>query len=368
MTTRTPPLLAVGAVMLWASAAAQSPSSVKNLSIPAEPLANALNDLAQQSGLQVMFASELVARLKSPEVKGALTPTEALQRLLTNTGLRYEFVNPQTITIVGPEPKPTAPPAETKAPPAGSEGAQKPQVVNPNHQTADPAASTGDKPMPRRSFFAQLLGLSAACGVALHGGAACAQDTTAAATAAETTTLDTVIVTARKRDESLAQVPVSITAFTSQTLENYNIQSFDDYATKTPNISFAYGGGPTGIADARTIAIRGITGQNLFGTAGATGFYIDDTPVPGSVDPRVLDIDNIEVLKGPQGTLYGESSLGGNVRLVTKKPNLTEDTIGYMLEAGATSGGGSPDGGVGLRQPRAQSRSACAAPGRVRQP
>src|SRR5271156_1230660 len=72
MSTRTPPLLAVGAAMLWASAAAQSPSavSVKNLSIPAEPLANALNDLAQQSGLQVMFASELVARLKSPEVKG----------------------------------------------------------------------------------------------------------------------------------------------------------------------------------------------------------------------------------------------------------------------------------------------------------
>ena len=182
MTTRTPPLLAVGAAMLWASAAAQSPSaaSVKNLSIPAEPLANALNDLAQQSGLQVMFASELVARLKSPEVKGSLTATEALQRLLTNTGLRYEFVNPHTITIVGPEPKPTAPPAETKAPPAGSEGAQKPQALNPNHQTADPAATTGDKPMPRRSFFAQLLGLSAACGAALHGGAACAQDTTAA--------------------------------------------------------------------------------------------------------------------------------------------------------------------------------------------
>ena len=61
----------------------------------------------------------------------------------------------------------------------------------------------------------------------------------------------------------------------------------------TPNISFAYGGGPTGISDARTLAIRGITGQNLFGTAGGA-FYIDDTPIPGSVDPRVLDIDNLD--------------------------------------------------------------------------
>ena len=202
--------------------------------------------------------------------------------------------------------------------------------------------------MPRRSFFAHLLGLSAACGAALHGGAACGQDAATTAAAADSTTLDTVVVTARKRDESLAKVPEAITVFTAQTLEAYNIQSFDDYATKTPNISFAYGGGPTGIADARTVAIRGITGQNLFGTAGATGFYIDDTPVPGSIDPRVLDIDNIEVLKGPQGTLFGESSLGGNVRLITKRPDLSANDIGYMVEAGATSGGGSPDGGAGL--------------------
>ena len=348
MTTRTTPLLAVGAAMLWASAAAQSPSavSVKNLSIPAEPLANALNDLAQQSGLQVMFASELVARLKSPEVKGSLTATEALQRLLTNTGLRYEFVNPHTITIVGPEPKPTRRLSRPRRP-RGERGRSE----APGHESEPSNRRSGGH--HRRQAYASSKLLRATSGSigglwrrAARGRGLCAGR--GGGTTTEATTLDTVIVTARKRDESLAQVPVSITAFTSQTLENYNIQSFNDYATKTPNISFAYGGGPTGIADARTIAIRGITGQNLFGTAGATGFYIDDTPVPGSVDPRVLDIDNIEVLKGPQGTLYGESSLGGNVRLVTKKPNLTEDTIGYMLEAGATSGGGSPDGGASV--------------------
>jgi iron complex outermembrane receptor protein len=158
--------------------------------------------------------------------------------------------------------------------------------------------------------------------------------------------LETVVVSARKREESIAEVPTSITAFTSETLKDYNIQSFTDYATKTPNMSFSYGGGPTGFADARTVAIRGITGQNLFGTAGATGFYIDDTPVPGSVDPRVVDLASIEVLKGPQGTLFGESSLGGNVRLITRQPNLTESGFGYMAQAGATSGGGSADGGA----------------------
>ena len=169
-------------------------------------------------------------------------------------------------------------------------------------------ARVGD--MSRRNLFARSLLLFAACGIAAHAGGAPAENADASASAG-TELLETITVTARKRDESLATVPLSITVFTGEALENYNIQSFTDYATKTPNVSFSYGGGPTGIADARTVAVRGITGQNLFGTAGATGFYIDDTPVPGSVDPRVLDIDNIEVLKGPQGTLFGESSLGG---------------------------------------------------------
>jgi len=160
--------------------------------------------------------------------------------------------------------------------------------------------------------------------------------------------VETVIVSARKRQESLAEVPTSITAFTAEALKDYNVQSFADYATKTPNLSFTYGQGPTGFADARTVAIRGITGQNLFGTAGATGFYIDDTPVPGSVDPRVVDLSSIEVLKGPQGTLFGESSLGGNVRLITRKPDLGHSGYGFPLDAGITSGGGSADGGANI--------------------
>jgi iron complex outermembrane receptor protein len=322
MNVRSVLLSAVGIVMFSTTAAAQGSKApgAYNLAIPAEPLADALNELAQQSGLQILFSSELVAELRSPPLKGSVTAAEALRRLLMNTSLRFEFVNPHTITIFAG----SGPPPDTRSEP------------------------TGDNTMGRSRLFARLLGLFAACGSAINGGNACAAPAAAAAAAADAPTLDAVIVTARKRDESLAEVPESITAFSSAVIQDYNIQSFNDYATKVPNISFNYGAGPGGISEARTVAIRGITGQNLEGTGGATGFYIDDTPVPGSLDPRVLDVADIEVLKGPQGTLFGESSLGGNVRLITKKPDLTEDSIGYMAQAGLTSGGGSADGGASV--------------------
>jgi len=158
-------------------------------------------------------------------------------------------------------------------------------------------------------------------------------------------TLHTVIVTAQGRRQPLAEVPESITVFSARTLAALDIQSFNGYATKTPNLSFAYGAGSTGISNARTIAIRGITGQNLFGTSGATGFYIDNTPLPESVNPRIVDVKRIEILKGPQGTLFGESSLGGTVRIITDKPDLSRNALKYKLQAGFTSGGGSADGG-----------------------
>ena len=160
--------------------------------------------------------------------------------------------------------------------------------------------------------------------------------------------LRTVIVTAQEQREPLAKVPESITVFSARTLRALDIRSFDGYATKTPNLSFVYGAGSTGVSNARTVAIRGITGQNLFGTSGATGFYIDNTPLPESIDPRIVDVKRIEVLKGPQGTLFGESSLGGTVRIITQEPNLRRDELGYTAEIGLTSGGGSADGGASL--------------------
>jgi len=136
----------------------------------------------------------------------------------------------------------------------------------------------------------------------------------AADTAAPSGELEEITVTAQKRSESQQNVPLSMTTFSSAALQEKSVNTFFDYATKVPNLAFAPTG--DGVGTARTVSIRGVSGNNV------TSFYIDDTPLPDSIDPRVLDIDHIEVLRGPQGTLYGARSMGGLVRIVTKEPDI----------------------------------------------
>lgn len=128
--------------------------------------------------------------------------------------------------------------------------------------------------------------------------------------------IEEVIVTAQKRSESLQTVPLSITAIGAEALEKRAIVDFFDYGTKIPNLGFGYTG--DGIGTSRTISIRGISGDYV------TSIYLDETPLPDSINPRILDTDHIEVLRGPQGTLYGARSMAGVVRILTKQPDLTK--------------------------------------------
>ena len=129
--------------------------------------------------------------------------------------------------------------------------------------------------------------------------------------------LDEIVVTATRRSESIQTVPMSITAITEVALENRAATQFFDYASAIPNLSFGYSGGgqSAGLASSRQVAIRGIAGDET------TAFYIDDTPVPVSIDPQAVDVAQIEVLRGPQGTLYGALSMGGALRVLTEQPD-----------------------------------------------
>jgi outer membrane receptor protein involved in Fe transport len=146
-------------------------------------------------------------------------------------------------------------------------------------------------------------------------------------------------VTAQKRKESLQSVPLSVDAITGATLENLGDKHFFDYASSLPNLTVGIGAGQGGngsgfgVSSSRAVTIRGVAGNNT------TGFYLNDAPLPLSLDPRAVDLERVEVLRGPQGTLFGSGSMGGTVRLITREPSLDKISGKLNLEASTVSHG-----------------------------
>lgn len=199
----------------------------------------------------------------------------------------------------------------------------------------------------RRPLVAALMATSA-----LAAAPAFAQDT-AADDAAEG---DVIIVTAQKRSENLQDVPISIQAFGEAKLKNFQVASFDDYAKLLPSVSFqSFGPGQS------QIYFRGVSsGANANGSHSGpqptSALYVDEVPlttIGGAPDLHVYDIERVEALSGPQGTLFGASSLSGLLRLITKKPNPDEfeagvDLTGTTFAKGSNSSGGTAEGFINV--------------------
>ena len=149
-----------------------------------------------------------------------------------------------------------------------------------------------------------------------------------------------IIVTANKRSESLQNVALSIQALGSEKLDQQQVTGIDDFAKLLPSVSFqSFGPGQS------QLFFRGISsgGDGLhIGPLPATGLYLDETPVTtiaGSVDLHVYDIARIEALSGPQGTLFGASSLSGTLRIITNKPNADKFEGALDVEVNKFGGG-----------------------------
>jgi outer membrane receptor protein involved in Fe transport len=148
--------------------------------------------------------------------------------------------------------------------------------------------------------------------------------------------LGTVVVTAQKRAQQLQDVPMSVSALSGETLSRMGAEAFEDYARTVPGVNFeSYG--PTGIRGVHNIIIRGISSTG--GIANTYGFYLDETPV-ATVDPRLYDIERVEVLRGPQGTLYGASSMGGTIKVISAKPDASAFDASTQLTLSDTHEGG----------------------------
>jgi outer membrane receptor protein involved in Fe transport len=171
-------------------------------------------------------------------------------------------------------------------------------------------------------------------------GGAVAQQQSASQTELKGDQLQEVVVTATKRETTVETTPISITAITGQELEDRGITNIESIVQSVPGVSMRTSGpGQT------ELEIRGMTSSG--GNSSTVGFYLGDTPLtsPASaqngkvvIDPNLYDLNRVEVLRGPQGTLYGSGSMGGTIRLIPNAPDPTAFASSGELIFGHTSG------------------------------
>jgi len=188
-----------------------------------------------------------------------------------------------------------------------------------------------------------MVSTAAAVLVSMGAGAAFAADAPAAAPANDRA-IEDIVVTATRREEAVNKVPVAIQALGAESLQKLNIVNFEKLVEYLPNVRTASHGPGTS-----SMYIRGLStdtpGLQILGTAGAqpnVALYLNDAPssMPGrNLDVYAVDLQRVEVLAGPQGTLFGASAMGGAVRYITNKPDLKEFRSGFNGSYSMTKGG-----------------------------
>lgn len=311
-----------------------------DLNIPRQTLDVALKDLAQQTGLQIVRFSDAV---KGDAVVGPLhgkySVDQALRELLGPSGLSYRPLNERAYIVVTPQELPQ----KTSAVIPELDGLSLPAGVTMNSQALRLAQAEqgGTSNTPQN-----------------------ATQSTAQGTAPNDMgmSLEEIIVTAQKVEERLRDIPMSITAMTARDLQVLGAAHFLDFANTVPSLSFT----SNGIGQTQ-VNLRGITsGYNVSPTV---GIYVDDVPYGSStpfaesarlsLDVGLFDMSRIEILRGPQGTLYGASTMGGLLKYVTNVPDIA--AFGGMVRANVAStqhGGVGYDASSAVNIPLAQDKAA----------
>ena len=200
--------------------------------------------------------------------------------------------------------------------------------------------------------------LSLAIGCILLAPSAWAQESAPAEATSNATTLDAITVTARKREETLQEIPVAVTAFTAEALDKLNVEDLSDLGGQVPNLTIY---AARGASSTVTAYIRGVgQADPTWGADPGVGIYLDDVYIarPQGALLDVFDVSRIEVLRGPQGTLYGKNTIGGAIKYISR--GLPQETEGYaqitvgnynQLDAKAAIGGeiGGKDSGLRAR-------------------
>jgi iron complex outermembrane recepter protein len=310
-------LILAGIMAVWSASAGEPAVQTFRLNIAAQPIDDALHDFARQAGLQVFLATEDGKGVMTSQVIGTFTAQDALERLLANTGLHYEYIDARTVAI-------RSGPRISNASERSAEEIRLAQAESASSSAASTAS--GQSPDEQRNRAASIENAPAG-------------------------KLEEVVVTAQKRVERLQDVPAPVTAIDTESLASHNLLRLQDYYTKIPGLGLTLAGN----GSAPIVIIRGIsTGA---GNNPTTGTVVDEVPYGSSVsiaatDFPIADIDpsdlaRIEVLRGPQGTLYGASNMGGLVKFVTTDPSL--ERFAGRVQVGGTSVSHGDDFGYSVR-------------------
>ena len=306
-------------LLIFGTSEAQ-PRKVYGINLQAQSLADALNGLSEQTGAPVVFPYDLVRSKRSNPVIGHYTLSEALDVLLRDTGLSGGLSDKGVLTISATIPG-TANTGET--------------TLN-NNQNITKATNTqrDTRPAGIAAFFAAIAAAFSASADDLN---------------TDSDSLAQVIVTAQKKTERLEDVPVAMTVLNPETLAENGQDRLQDYFASVPGLSMNSNAQAAGL---QYVTIRGLSAGFYQNPTIAT--VVDDVPVGSSqilslgsltqpdLDPS--DLARIEVLKGPQGTLYGADSLGGLIKYVTADPSTTAfsgraEVTGIDIPGGGTGYG-----------------------------
>lgn len=297
-------------LVLWAMTSAANAANRIEFNVAPQAADRALVEFARQAGVSVLLPSEQITQVTTNALEGSYELNEALAILLRNTGLTGEVSAAGTL------------------------------IVRNIRDLGSERVGTTKK----SNWFSNAM-VSLAAALSLGGHPASAQT-------ARDELMDEVVVTATRRSDTVHNVPLSITAVTPKQWEDEGLKNAEDLARVVPALQVRDNNGTD-------VSIRGIRSTVGLPT---TGIYIDDValpqrlplnPVPGgTVLPPLFDLDRIEVLRGPQGTLYGSSSEGGTIRSITKQPSVTDYSGQIRVEGSQTQGGGAGyDLGVALGGP-----------------
>ena len=310
--------VAIGLLLTGLSAANEGKAAMvrQATDIPPQDLAPALRLLAKERNFQLVIASRDISGLHTEGAIGEYTAEEALGRLLVGTGFTYRYLNAETVTVVKlgsakVEDQPVAKPDAQEVGKASSQGFRVAQV-----DQADARAQIGQEKSEQK--------------LPADG-------------------LNEIVVTAQKRSELLQDVPIPMAVIDPNSLVESNQLRFQDYASSVPGLIVT-----PARSQYQTLSIRGISTGSL--TNPTVGIVIDDVPYGSSTDlggaaglPDIdpSDLARIEVLRGPQGALYGASSMGGLIKFVTADPS--SDAISGRVAANLEGVYGGAEPGYGVR-------------------